>query len=228
MVSIRLYKQINAWVLSNHFVAFSSALFSFHRSIFISTVGFSNEENCCLLQKRIFGFFFFFKIMLESWGCGLYTSAAHTRVFTVLFKKLCGKILWYREKKSLCHDAMVAKFLDDNKPKMSLRNWIHTVSDFSDLVQFHFICQMLANFSGVKSERTVSRFRKRKRKLLRSFKPEHEIRKFHVPVMQWWLRSVQKTVMYMQSYWIDYINLLFFFAVLVAVAIAVAIAINVA
>ena len=35
------------------------------------------------LQKRIFGFFFFFKIMLESWGCGLYTSAAYTRVFTV-------------------------------------------------------------------------------------------------------------------------------------------------
>ena len=93
---------------------------------------------------------------------------------------------------------------------MSLKNWIHTVSDFSDLVQFHFICQMLANFSGVKSERTVSKFRKRKRKLLRSLKPEHEIRKFHVPVMQWWLRSVQKTVMYMQSYWIAYINLLLF------------------
>ena len=28
-------------------------------------------------------FCFFFKIMLESWGCGLYTSAAYTRVFTV-------------------------------------------------------------------------------------------------------------------------------------------------
>ena len=27
--------------------------------------------------------FFFLKIMLESWGCGLYTSAAYTRVFTV-------------------------------------------------------------------------------------------------------------------------------------------------
>ena len=26
-----------------------------------------------------------------------------------------------REKKSLCHVAMVAKFLDDNKPKMSLK-----------------------------------------------------------------------------------------------------------
>ena len=43
--------QINAWLLSKHFVAFSSALFSFHRSIFISAVGFSNEENCCLSQE---------------------------------------------------------------------------------------------------------------------------------------------------------------------------------
>ena len=44
-------RQINAWLLSNRFVAFSSALFSFHSSIFISTVGFSNEENCCLSQE---------------------------------------------------------------------------------------------------------------------------------------------------------------------------------
>ena len=44
-------RQINAWLLSKRFVAFSSALFSFHRSIFISTVGFSNEENCCLSQE---------------------------------------------------------------------------------------------------------------------------------------------------------------------------------
>ena len=39
------------------------------------------------LQKRTFGFFFF-KIMLESWGCGLYTSAPYTRVFTVLMKDI--------------------------------------------------------------------------------------------------------------------------------------------
>ena len=44
-------RQINAWLLSKRFVAFSSALFSFHRSIFISTVGFSNEENCCLSEE---------------------------------------------------------------------------------------------------------------------------------------------------------------------------------
>ena len=42
------------------------------------------------LSKAHFCFcFFFFKIMLESWGCGLYTSAAYTRVFTVhIYKTL--------------------------------------------------------------------------------------------------------------------------------------------
>jgi len=106
--------------------------------------------------------------------------------------------------------GMVVKFLDDNKPKMSLKKWIHTVSNFSDLVQFHLICQMLAKFSGVKSERTVSKFRERKRKLLCSFKLEHEIRKFQVTVMQWRLRSVQKSVMHMQSYCFANKNLLLF------------------
>ena len=67
-----------------------------------------------------------------------------------------------REEKSLRRVAMVAKFLNDNKPKTSLMKWILTVSNFIDLIQFHLICQMLARFSGVKSERTVSKFRKRK------------------------------------------------------------------
>ena len=53
---------------------------------------------------------------------------------------------------------MIAKFLDDNKPK----TW--TVSNFIDLIQFHLICQMLAKFFGVEFERTVSKFWKRKKK----------------------------------------------------------------
>ena len=36
----------------------------------------------------------------------------------------------------------------------------------SVLIQFHLICQMLTKFCGVDSERTVSKFRIRKRKLL--------------------------------------------------------------
>ena len=67
-----------------------------------------------------------------------------------------------------------------------------------------FICQMLGKFSGVKSERTASKFRKRKWKLLCyvftfSFKPVREIRRFHVAVVQRRLRNVQKSVMHVQS-----------------------------
>ena len=75
---------------------------------FFSTVSFSNEDNHCQLYATLYfvkfivsiceqtndlsftdksafsvDLFFFLKIMLESWGCGLYTSAAYTRVFTV-------------------------------------------------------------------------------------------------------------------------------------------------
>ena len=61
---------------------------------------------------------------------------------------------------------MVAIFLDHNKPKTSLKKWIHPVSNFIHLIQFHLICQMLTKFSVVESKRTVSKFRKRKRKIL--------------------------------------------------------------
>ena len=41
-------------------------------------------------------------------------------------------------------------------PKMPLKKWIHTISNFTKLV-----CQMLAKFSGVKTERTVSAMAKK-------------------------------------------------------------------
>ena len=66
-----------------------------------------------------------------------------------------------REEKSLRYVAMVAEFLDDNKLEMFLKKWICTISNFIDPIQFHLICQMLAKFSGVESERSVSKFRKR-------------------------------------------------------------------
>ena len=59
---------------------------------------------------------------------------------------------------------MVAKFLDDNELKMSLKS-IRTVSKFIDLIQFHLICQLLAKFSAVETERTVFRFKKKKKKI---------------------------------------------------------------
>ena len=57
-----------------------------------------------------------------------------------------GNLQFNREKKSLSHVAMVKRSLE-------------IVSDFIDLVQFQLICQMLAKFTGVKSERTVFKFR---------------------------------------------------------------------
>ena len=46
-----------------------------------------------------------------------------------------------REEKSLCYVAMVAKFLDDNKPIKSIR----TNSNLSD--QFHLIWHIVTKFS---------------------------------------------------------------------------------
>ena len=63
-------------------------------------------------------------------------------------------------KKSLRHVTTVEKFLDSgqsDKPKTSLQKWSCTVSNFIDLIQFHFICRMLAKYSGVKSEEVKGR-----------------------------------------------------------------------
>ena len=53
------------------------------------------------------------------------------------------------EEKSLRHVAMVAKFLDDNKPKTLLKKWIRTVSNVIDFIPFHLICQILATLFQV-------------------------------------------------------------------------------
>ena len=72
---------------------------------------------------------------------------------------------------------MVAKF-----QKMSLKKWLSTVSGLN-LIQVQLICQMLAKFAGVKSKRTIFKFRKRKENCVAFtyfLKWVHEIRKFHV------------------------------------------------
>ena len=74
---------------------------------------------------------------------------------------------------------------------------------------------MLAKFSGVKSERTVFKLRKRKKNCVvftYFIKRASEIRKFHVVVVQRRLRNVPKSVMHVQSCC---------FAVLVAVTVVV-------
>ena len=125
-----------------------------------------------------------------------------------LSNEITSRLTSNREEKSLRHVAMDAKFLDDDKPKTSVK-----VSDFIDLILLHLLCQMLANFSGIESERTVSKFRKRK-----SFcavftyfiKRSREIRKFHVAVVQRRLRNVQKSVIVVEICCFAYLNLLLF------------------
>ena len=108
---------------------------------------------------------------------------------------------------------MATEFLHDNKPKLSLKKWICTVSHFIDPIQFHLIFQMLAKCSWVESERTVSKFRKRKRKILccvhQLHKAAREIRKFHVAIVQRRLRNVQKSVMHVEISCFANINLFF-------------------
>ena len=66
------------------------------------------------------------------------------------------------EEKLLRHVAMVAKFLDDNKPKTSLKKSIRTVSNFINLTQFHLIRKILAKLFEVVHEKTVSGLEKEK------------------------------------------------------------------
>ena len=103
---------------------------------------------------------------------------------------------------------MVAKFLDDKKPKTSLKKWTRTVSDFDDVIQFHLICQMMAKFSGFKSERTE--FRKRKRKFLRCALLLGKAGAWTLIVVQRRLRNLQKSVMHVHSCCFADINLLLF------------------
>ena len=65
-----------------------------------------------------------------------------------------------KKEKLLRHVAMVAKFLDDNKPKSHLKS-IRTISNFTDLIQIHLIWQTLAKFS-FGPYLLLSKFRKRK------------------------------------------------------------------
>jgi len=111
---------------------------------------------------------------------------------------------WNREEKLLRHVSMVAKFLDDSKPKTSLTKWIRPASNFIDLIQFQLIWQMLAKFSRAESERTESlKFRKEKKDnfcvvFTYSMKRGCEIRKFHVAGVQRRQRNVQNSVMHVQ------------------------------
>ena len=48
----------------------------------------------------------------------------------------------------LRHVAVIAIFLGDGKPRKSLKKWIRTVSNFIDLIQFHFLSNIGEIFWG--------------------------------------------------------------------------------
>ena len=48
---------------------------------------------------------------------------------------------------------MVAKLLDDNKPRKSLKKYMRTVSNFIDLVQFHLFVKCWQNFLGTLNQK---------------------------------------------------------------------------
>ena len=112
-----------------------------------------------------------------------------------------------RQEKLLRHVAMVAKFLDENKPK------IHIKSKFAlfklvGLIQSHFICQMLAKFSGRNPKGQYLTLEKEKETFCVVFTYSVELAR--VTVVQQQLKNVQKSVMNVQSCCFTTLNLLLF------------------
>ena len=106
---------------------------------------------------------------------------------------------------------MVAKFLLDNKPEIHLK--IKFALFQTSLILFHLICQMLAKVSGLNPKGPYLSLEKTEKLFVvftYSVKQVHEIRKFHLPVVQRWLKNVQKSVMHVQSCCFANLNLLLF------------------
>ena len=75
-------------------------------------------------------------------------------------------VLPNREEKSLRHVAMVANFFGRQQIKTSLKKWVRAVSISSILLNFIYNLSNVGEIFWVESERTVSKFRKRKRKIV--------------------------------------------------------------
>ena len=71
-----------------------------------------------------------------------------------------------REKKSLRHIAIVATFLDDKKPKIHLKRELAVWLKLHRSYSIPFNVSIVGDISGVESEGTLPKFRKRKRKFL--------------------------------------------------------------
>ena len=83
------------------------------------------------------------------------------------------------------------------KYKLELEKWIHISLVSIVIIPTRLLCQMQANSSGVVFLSTISKFTKRRKfcHCLLKFFTKREIRHFHVVVVQWQQRNVQKRVM---------------------------------
>ena len=130
------------------------------------------------------------------------------------------------EEKTLRHVATVANFLNNNKLKTSLKSEYALFQ--SSLILFNFISfvKCWRHFLVVNPKGPYISLEKEKGLFCVLFsyfiKRAHEIRKFHVAVVQPRLRNVQKSVMHVQS--CCFANKpVVLFAVLFTVAVAVAV-----
>ena len=83
---------------------------------------------------------------------------------------MCGEnivILVLIEEKSLRHVSMVAEFLDDKKPKKSLKKVNLHCFKLRRSCSISFYLSIVGEIFWFESERTVSKIRKRRRKFLR-------------------------------------------------------------
>ena len=80
------------------------------------------------------------------------------------------------------------------KYKLELEKWIHIFSVSIVIIPTRLLCQMQANSSGAVFLSTISKFTKRRKfcHCLLTFFTKREIRHFHVVVVQWQQRNVQK------------------------------------
>ena len=88
--------------------------------------------------------------------------------------------------------------------KTTDEKWIHILSVSIVIIPIRLLCQMQANSSGPEFLSTISKFIKRNIILILSLLQftsltKREIRHFHVVVMRWRQRNVQKRVMHVQS-----------------------------
>ena len=97
--------------------------------------------------------------------------------------------------------------------KMSLKKWISAALNLIALISISFnSSKLLANFLEVNSKGLYQSLEKENEShcLVFASSTKCEIRKFHIVVVQWLQRNVQKSVMYMQSCCFAYLNLLLF------------------